>query len=198
SDTPRPEAIFSSTTAVGLLSPRSTSEIIERLTSLLAASASSVIPRSVRSVRTRPAMRALMSRDGWTAAPSRIMDTLSRIVDRSVNPSVVGNDRDMSGSPGATRVVFIFARFHARRGHELAVAEALRDVVAPSSEEPGCLGIHAFRSIRDPLLFYIHSRWNDEGGSGAQAGTPHRVRCVERGKSLIDHPLEVTRAEQID
>src|SRR5262249_32723356 len=93
SDTPRPEAIFSSTTAVGLLSPRSTSEIIERLTSLLAASASSVIPRSVRSVRTRLAMRPLMPRAGWTTALSCIMDTLSRIVDDRVKPSILGNDR---------------------------------------------------------------------------------------------------------
>ena len=40
--------------------------------------------------------------------------------------------------------LFIFARFHARPGNEGAVADALRDTVAPSSEEPGCLSIHAF------------------------------------------------------
>jgi quinol monooxygenase YgiN len=104
----------------------------------------------------------------------------------------------MSESPGATGTVFIFARFHARRGHELAVAEALRGVVTPSSEEPGCLGIHAFRSIRDPLLFYIHSRWKDEATFEAHARMPHTVRFVERVQPLIDHPLEVTRAEQMD
>jgi len=36
--------------------------------------------------------------------------------------------------------LFIFARFHAGLGKG-ALAEALRDVLAPSSEEPGCLGI---------------------------------------------------------
>src|SRR5512146_3264335 len=46
--------------------------------------------------------------------------------------------------------LFIFARFHARAGQEEGVAEALRDTVAPSREEPGCLNIHAFRSLRDP------------------------------------------------
>ena len=34
--------------------------------------------------------------------------------------------------------LFIFARFHAREGQEDAVAEALREVVAPSREEAGC------------------------------------------------------------
>ena len=41
--------------------------------------------------------------------------------------------------------LFVFARFHARPGNEGAVAEALRDVLAPTREEPGCLRIHAFR-----------------------------------------------------
>ena len=34
--------------------------------------------------------------------------------------------------------LFIFARFHARPGNESAVKKALRDVIGPSSEEPGC------------------------------------------------------------
>jgi quinol monooxygenase YgiN len=93
--------------------------------------------------------------------------------------------------------LFIFARFHARPGDEGAVADALRDTVAPSSEEPGCLSIHAFRSIRDPRLFYIHSRWRDEAAFEHHAGLPHTVRFVERVQPLIDHPLDVTRAERI-
>src|SRR5262245_20698368 len=79
---PSPVAIFSSTTAVGLLSPRSTREIIERLTSHFAASASRVIPRSVRSARTRLAMRELMSRGAAAiGALSCILDILSIKVD---------------------------------------------------------------------------------------------------------------------
>src|SRR5258708_25905605 len=82
SGTPSPVAIFSSTTAVGLLSPRSTSEIIERLTSHFAASASRVMPRSVRSVRTQPAMRELMSGVAVVAvALSFILDALSSKMD---------------------------------------------------------------------------------------------------------------------
>jgi quinol monooxygenase YgiN len=54
--------------------------------------------------------------------------------------------------------MFFFARFHASPGNEQAVADALLDVLAPSREESGCLSIHAFQSIHDPRLFYIHSR----------------------------------------
>jgi len=93
--------------------------------------------------------------------------------------------------------LFIFARFHARPGHEGAVEETLRDVVGPSREEAGCLGIQAFRSTRDPRLFYIHSRWIDEAAFDHHAELPHTVRFVERVQTLIDHPLEVTRAKLI-
>jgi hypothetical protein len=55
--TPSAADSFSRTTAVGLLSPRSISEIIERLTPLLPDSASRDRPRAVRSFLTRAAMR---------------------------------------------------------------------------------------------------------------------------------------------
>jgi quinol monooxygenase YgiN len=93
--------------------------------------------------------------------------------------------------------LFIFARFHARPGSEEAVADALRYVLEPTRGEPGCLRIDAFRSIRDPQLFYIHSRWTDEAAFDRHAGLPHTVRFVERVEPLIDHPFDVTRAKAI-
>ena len=93
--------------------------------------------------------------------------------------------------------LFIFARFHAREGQESAVAVALRDVVAPARAEPGCLAIAAYRSTREPRLFYIHSRWVDEAAFETHAGLPHTVRFVERVQPLIDHPFEATRARSI-
>jgi quinol monooxygenase YgiN len=94
--------------------------------------------------------------------------------------------------------LYIFARFHARDGRDAEVATALRDVVRPSREEPGCRAIEAYRSTRDPLLFYIHSRWVDEAAFDRHATLPHTVRFLERVTPLIDHPLEVTRARPLD
>jgi quinol monooxygenase YgiN len=93
--------------------------------------------------------------------------------------------------------LFIFGRFHARRGDESAVEEAFRDVVGPSREEAGCLSIQAFRSARDLRLFYVHSRWVAEAAFDHHAGLPHTVRFIERVQALIDHPLDVTRARLI-
>ena len=46
-------------------------------------------------------------------------------------------------------------------------------------------------------LFYIHSRWTDEAAFDLHAQLPHTVRFIERVGPLIDHPLDVTRAELI-
>jgi quinol monooxygenase YgiN len=94
--------------------------------------------------------------------------------------------------------LFIFARFHARPGQEEGVAAAIREVVPHSGAEPGCLSIGAYRSTRDPRLFYIHSRWVDEAAFEVHAELPHTVRFLEKVQPLIDHDLDVTRALRLD
>ena len=93
--------------------------------------------------------------------------------------------------------LFIFARFHARPGNEQAVAEAIAGILGPTRAEAPCLSIQAFRSIQDPQLLYIHSRWTSEEGFETHATLPHTVRFIERVEPLIDHPLDVARTELI-
>ena len=93
--------------------------------------------------------------------------------------------------------LFIFARFHARAGSERAVEETILAGLAPTRAEPGCLSSNAFRSTRDPQLFFIHSRWKDEAAFEIHADLPHTVRFIERVQTLIDHPLDIARTEMI-
>jgi quinol monooxygenase YgiN len=93
--------------------------------------------------------------------------------------------------------LFIFARFHSRPGNEGAIAQAMREVLAPTREEPGCMSAHAFRALRDPLLFFIHSRWKDEAAFERHAGLPHTLRFLEQVEPLIDHAHDIVRTEQI-
>jgi quinol monooxygenase YgiN len=85
---------------------------------------------------------------------------------------------------------------HAIEGKETEVAALMREVAAPTHEEPGCLAIGDYRSTRDPLLFYIHSRWLNEAAFERHASLPHTVRFLERVRPLLDHEFEVTRTEQ--
>src|SRR4051794_10520322 len=92
----------------------------------------------------------------------------------------------------------IFARFHARPGQAEAMDVALRQVAPPTRAEPGCLGIEAHRSIQDPDLFFIHSRWVDEAAFERHAALPHTVAFIAAAQALVDQPLEVSRARPLD
>jgi quinol monooxygenase YgiN len=94
--------------------------------------------------------------------------------------------------------LFIIARFHAREGQEAAVAAAIADNLGPTRQESGCRMIQAYRSIRDPRLHHIYSRWTDEAAFELHAALPHTVGFLARVEPLIDHPLDVTRARPLD
>ncbi|HXZ13018.1 MAG TPA: putative quinol monooxygenase [Candidatus Sulfotelmatobacter sp.] len=91
----------------------------------------------------------------------------------------------------------MFVRLHAREGGEKAVEAALREVIEPSREEPGCLSFHLFQSARDPRLFYIHSRWVDEEAFQRHASLPHTERFLKKVDALVDTPREVARTHMI-
>jgi quinol monooxygenase YgiN len=93
--------------------------------------------------------------------------------------------------------LFIFTRFHAGEGEADAVAAAMRDVLGPTRGEPGCLAVEAFRSTRDPRLFYIQSRWVDEAAFDTHGGMPHTVRFLKQVEPLLDQPLDATRARPL-
>jgi quinol monooxygenase YgiN len=88
----------------------------------------------------------------------------------------------------------IFARFHVKAGCEEAMLAALADVATPTRAEAGCLFQQGYRSIRDPRLFYVNSRWIDEDAFELHATLDHTVRFIVRVEELADQPLEVTRA----
>ena len=94
--------------------------------------------------------------------------------------------------------LFIFARLHAREGQEQALEALLRAQPELVRAEPGCLEMGIYRSVRDPRLFWIHSRWADEAAFNLHASLPNTDRLVERAEQLIDHPFDVTRSQALE
>ena len=91
----------------------------------------------------------------------------------------------------------VFVRLLARAGEERVVEEALREVLGPSRQEPGCLSFHLFRSMREPRLFFIHSRWVDAAAFHKHAELAHTLRFLDCVDALLEQPREVTRTERI-
>lgn len=98
----------------------------------------------------------------------------------------------------AQNAFYIFARFHAQSGNEAAVAASIREVLAPTRNEAGCIKAHGFRSVRDARLYYIHSRWRDGAAFEFHRTLPHTLRFIERVTTLIDHELDVARTLLLD
>jgi quinol monooxygenase YgiN len=91
----------------------------------------------------------------------------------------------------------IIGEFRARPGNEAAVEAAIRKVIPQSAREATCLGIRAYRSTRDPALFFIHSRWTDEAAFEVHSGLPHTVEFLATVEPLLTHRVEVARLTQI-
>ena len=89
--------------------------------------------------------------------------------------------------------IYVFVRFHAQLGKADALQEALREVVSASRKEEGCVNIQAFRSIRDPQIFYVHSRWKDEAAFDIHARL--RIPC---GSSNERSRCSITRFRHSD
>ena len=82
------------------------------------------------------------------------------------------------------------------RGGKRRSRRRLPRTSGPSSAEPGCLSIAAYRSSRDAGLVF-HSRWVDEAAFEIHAGLPHTVRFLARVEKAIDHPVDVSRTEPL-
>lgn len=102
------------------------------------------------------------------------------------------------GAPDPKMEMTIFARFHSLEGKQEEVAAELRDAVTRVSKEPGCLSIEVYRSVRDPRLFFLHSRWVDESAFDRHVALPATNEFVDHVQRLIDHPFDVTRTRLLE
>ena len=88
-------------------------------------------------------------------------------------------------------------RFEPQPGKAPRFRDELLRVLEPTRREAGCLSIHAFESIREPVTFAIHSEWVDEAAFDRHAELPHTVRFLEAAEKLLTHPVAGLRARQI-
>ena len=116
-------------------------------------------------------------------------------VSRSHASSGVVGDRDPATSERRQEdELFIFIRFHARPGLESALADKLREIRVATRSEEGCREIEVYRSVSDPGLFWVHSRWINEHAFEAHTRFPHTVRFLATAPPLLDHALDVSRS----
>lgn len=88
-----------------------------------------------------------------------------------------------------------FVRFEPRPGGESEFREEMLRSVQASRNEPGCLSIHAFESIREPRVFAINSEWVDEAAFELHAQLPHTRRFLQAAERLLTHQVKGWRMQ---
>lgn len=89
-------------------------------------------------------------------------------------------------------------RFEPLSGKEAEFRNEILQVSERSRTELGCLRLDVFESLREPLIFAIHSEWVDEASFELHGTLPHTVRFLEAAGKLLAHPIQALRLRQID
>jgi quinol monooxygenase YgiN len=92
----------------------------------------------------------------------------------------------------------VFVRFEPLPGKEQRLREELRQIMEPTRAEPGCLRIHLYESLREPLTFFVHSEWKDEAAFDAHPKLPHMRRFLATVSELIGHKVLAVRTKQME
>lgn len=88
-------------------------------------------------------------------------------------------------------------RFQPLPGKELEFRDEMLRVIEITRGETGCLAVHAFESLREPLAFAIHSEWTDEAAFELHTQLPHTVRFLRAAEGLLTHAVQGLRLREI-
>jgi quinol monooxygenase YgiN len=91
---------------------------------------------------------------------------------------------------GTVRVI---ARIRTRRERETTVEVALKQLIAPSRAEPGCLRYELYRGVEDRGLFLIDEEWASEAALDAHAKSPHITKVLAEAGPFLAEPPEIVR-----
>jgi quinol monooxygenase YgiN len=94
-------------------------------------------------------------------------------------------------------VLNVFVGFDCRPNADRTLLAELMLILEPTRAEAGCVGIHLYESLREPLTFVIHSTWVDEAAFNAHATLPHMVRFLGVVDDLVTHPVHAVRTIEV-
>ena len=85
--------------------------------------------------------------------------------------------------------VVLTATVKALPGQEVAVRQALLDLVAPSRSEPGCLCYNLHESKDEAGLFLFYEQWASQAAFDAHVATPHFLGLGAKIEGRTEPPV---------
>lgn len=91
----------------------------------------------------------------------------------------------------------VFVRFEPLPAKEQQLHDELVRLMEPTRAEPGCVRIHLYEAVRDPMVYCIHSEWVDAAAFDAHSQFPHMIRFLGLVRDLVPHPIQPVRSREI-
>lgn len=100
--------------------------------------------------------------------------------------------------PTFTGTLTVIARIRAKSGMVRRVRDALRNLVAPTRQEIGCLNYDLHQSADDPTQFLFYENWTSGKELEIHSRSPHILAFRELAKGLLEGPTEITFWKKVD
>lgn len=100
--------------------------------------------------------------------------------------------------PDSRDNITIFATFTPRAGLEQAALDVLREVLAPTRAEPGCLRFDLFVSADRPTTYHLYEIFTNTEAIDAHRRTAHYRAYRASIEPLLDIPQHAVRAAPVD
>ncbi|WP_395490671.1 putative quinol monooxygenase [Cedecea davisae] len=98
----------------------------------------------------------------------------------------------------STETLTIIAMLKAKAGQRENLKAALKALVAPSRQEPGCLDYALFQLKDEPDAFYVRESWRGQQALELHNSLPHFQAFVKQMDDLLAEPLKLVPLEAID
>jgi quinol monooxygenase YgiN len=76
-------------------------------------------------------------------------------------------------------------------GKSALLAEALRELVTQTAQEPGCAVCELNQSAGDPNTWMVYERWKGQEAFASHMQQPYVTRFLARLEDLVREPAEV-------
>ncbi len=93
--------------------------------------------------------------------------------------------------------LIVIARLKAKSGMEDLVGESLKQLIAPTRAEAGCLDYILHRDNNDPASWILYERWASRADLDAHFQQPYMQQLLARGPQMLEGGVEMTYATAI-
>lgn len=94
-------------------------------------------------------------------------------------------------------ILTVIARLTAKPGQGNSLGEQLRQVVAPTRQEPGSLAYTLHRDIANPDVWILYETWASRAALDAHFQQPYMQELLARAPDLLAKEPEMTFATAI-